>query len=71
MPFAFVSHCIISDQTKKRDKKEKDQKIVTTSRSFDLRVYKKKFIPNFSPMRQQMRQRIKEREIDKRNHGFE
>lgn len=49
MPFAFVSHCIISDQTKKRDKKEKDQKIVTTNRSFDLRVYKKKFIPNFSP----------------------
>lgn len=48
MPFAFVSHCIISDQTKKRDKKEKDQKsIVTTSRSFDLRVYKKKIHSKF------------------------
>lgn len=46
MPFAFVSHCIISDQTK-RDKKEKDQKIVTTSRSFDLRVYKKKIHSKF------------------------
>lgn len=46
MPFAFVSHCIISDQTK-RDKKEKDQKsIVTTSRS-TTRVYKKKIHSKF------------------------